>query len=164
MAKRYGLRPGNLPRIPRFLKLIVARAFRMHALEEQNRQLQRQSNSPLAGVIATDEAMLKVCRMVEKVAPTDVSVLILGESGTGGDMAGARYPRLCSLAIMGYGLLHGTSAATFNSFSRSERLLNDGKGAFYRRCFVADSSSKREMAEGGYRCSTIGGHASAAAG
>ena len=71
---------------PQILKLIVARAFRMHALEEQNRELQRQSNSPLAGVIATDEAMLKVCRMVEKVAPTDVSVLILGESGTGKEL------------------------------------------------------------------------------
>jgi two-component system NtrC family response regulator len=38
---------------PRILKLIVARAFRLHALEEQNRTLQGQSSSPLAGVIAT---------------------------------------------------------------------------------------------------------------
>jgi two-component system NtrC family response regulator len=69
------------------LRLIVSRAFNMHALEEQNRQLREaQYNSPFEGLIATDEAMLKVCRMIEKVAPTDVSVLILGESGTGKEL------------------------------------------------------------------------------
>jgi two-component system NtrC family response regulator len=69
------------------LKLIVARAFHMHALEEQNRQLrQAQAYTPVEGLIATDDAMLKVCRMIEKVAPADVSVLILGESGTGKEL------------------------------------------------------------------------------
>ena len=69
------------------LRLIVSRAFNMHALEEQNRQLRdAQSGSPLEGFIATDGAMLKVCRMIEKVAPADVSVLILGESGTGKEL------------------------------------------------------------------------------
>jgi two-component system NtrC family response regulator len=69
------------------LRLIVSRAFHIHALEEQNRALREaQVNAPLEGLIATDDAMLKVCRMVEKVAPTDVSVLILGESGTGKEL------------------------------------------------------------------------------
>ena len=69
------------------LRLIVSRAFHIHALEEQNRQLREaQLHSPIEGLIATDDAMLKVCRMVEKVAPTDVSVLILGESGTGKEL------------------------------------------------------------------------------
>jgi two-component system NtrC family response regulator len=35
------------------------------------------------GFIAADNGMLNVCRMLEKVAPANVSVLILGESGTG---------------------------------------------------------------------------------
>jgi two-component system NtrC family response regulator len=66
------------------LRLIVQRAFHVHALEEQNRQLLgRQDASPLQGLIAMDPGMLKVCRITEKLAPTDVSVLILGESGTG---------------------------------------------------------------------------------
>jgi two-component system, NtrC family, response regulator len=69
------------------LRLIVSRAFHIHALEEQNRALREaNANAPFEGLIATDDAMLKVCRMVEKVAPTDVSVLILGESGTGKEL------------------------------------------------------------------------------
>jgi len=69
------------------LKLIVSRAFYIRELEEQNRQLREsQLHSPFEGLIATDDAMLKVCRMVEKVAPTDASVLILGESGTGKEL------------------------------------------------------------------------------
>jgi len=69
------------------LKLIVSRAFHMHALEEQNRQLrQAQSAMPTEGLIATDDAMQRVLRMVEKVARADVSVLILGESGTGKEL------------------------------------------------------------------------------
>ncbi len=66
------------------LRLLVQRAFNIHALEEQNRALlQRQSAMPFAGLIATSDAMMKVCRTVEKVAPTNATVLLLGESGTG---------------------------------------------------------------------------------
>ena len=66
------------------LSLIVQRAFHLYALEEENRQLQKKANSaPLAGVIAGSPEMAKVCRMVEKVAPTDLTVLLLGDSGTG---------------------------------------------------------------------------------
>jgi two-component system NtrC family response regulator len=69
------------------LRLLVSRAFHIHALEEQNRQLRTiTSQSPFEGLVATDEAMLKVCRMIEKVAPTTVSVLIQGESGTGKEL------------------------------------------------------------------------------
>jgi two-component system, NtrC family, response regulator len=75
------------PLEPDVLRLIVSRAFRLHELEMQNRQLQEgQSRSPIEGLIATDDAMYKVCRMIEKVAPADVSVLILGESGTGKEL------------------------------------------------------------------------------
>ncbi|CBL47044.1 Two-component transcriptional response regulator, Fis family [gamma proteobacterium HdN1] len=65
------------------LDLIVQRAFQLYDLETENRRLSDSHNSPLSGVIASDPQMLRVCRVVEKVAPTAVTCLILGESGTG---------------------------------------------------------------------------------
>ena len=65
------------------LDLIVQRAFHIYHLEEQNRRLRTTARSPLDGVIAADARMLSVCRMVEIVAPTNVTCQLLGESGTG---------------------------------------------------------------------------------
>jgi two-component system NtrC family response regulator len=75
------------PLDPDVLRLIVSRAFALYELEKQNRLLQEaQMRAPFEGLIATDDAMFKVCRMIERVAPADVSVLILGESGTGKEL------------------------------------------------------------------------------
>lgn len=72
---------------PETLGLIVERAFRLHDLQQENRRLkQRQTESPVSGIITHDPSMQKVCRTVEKVAPSDVSVLLLGESGTGKEL------------------------------------------------------------------------------
>lgn len=69
---------------PEVLKIIIDRAYHVHALEEENKILQTaQIPSPLEGIIASSPEMLKVCRTVEKIATTDVTVLLLGESGTG---------------------------------------------------------------------------------
>ena len=66
------------------LGLIIKRAFHVHALEQDNRKLVRsQTGMPLKGLVATSPQMLKVCRTIEKVAPADVTTLLLGESGTG---------------------------------------------------------------------------------
>ncbi|MDX9875608.1 MAG: PEP-CTERM-box response regulator transcription factor, partial [Spongiibacteraceae bacterium] len=68
---------------PDTLDLIVQRAHHIHELEEQNRRLQEQRQAPLSGLIASDPQMLKICRTIEKVAPTSVTCTLLGESGTG---------------------------------------------------------------------------------
>ncbi len=69
------------------LQLIVQRAFNMWELEEENRQLlARKTASPLEGFIATSDKMLQVCRLIEKVAPTTATTLLLGESGTGKEL------------------------------------------------------------------------------
>ena len=69
---------------PEVLALMIARALHVHALEAENRQLvARQRGSALQGLITSSEPMLKVCHTVEKVAPANVTVLLLGESGTG---------------------------------------------------------------------------------
>ncbi|WP_156490208.1 sigma 54-interacting transcriptional regulator, partial [Oleiphilus sp. HI0086] len=66
------------------LSFIVDRAFRMHELEKQNQELSTgSSSSRLAGIIASSSKMLEVCRMIEKIAPADVTTLLLGETGTG---------------------------------------------------------------------------------
>ena len=69
------------------LELIVNRAYRLYELEDENRRLSSQLvESPLEGVITGSNGMLEVCRTIEKVAPTDATVLVLGESGTGKEL------------------------------------------------------------------------------
>jgi len=77
------------------LKLLVDRAFNISELEAENRKLQNKLHeSPLAGIIASSEGMLAVCRMIEKIAPTDVTTLLLGESGTGKELLARALHRL----------------------------------------------------------------------
>ena len=69
---------------PEMLGLVIERAFYLHALQQDNRRmLQMQSSSPMSGVISRDPGMMKVCRSIEKVAPSSASVMLLGDSGTG---------------------------------------------------------------------------------
>jgi len=69
------------------LALIVERAWHVHELELENRKLQRGRGKALVGdIIATSPQMVQACRMVEKVAPTDVTTLLLGASGTGKEL------------------------------------------------------------------------------
>jgi two-component system, NtrC family, response regulator len=74
------------PMDPDILRLIIARAFRMHELELENRRLVESRREPLAGIIAGSSQMLDMCRRIEKIAPTNATVLILGESGTGKEL------------------------------------------------------------------------------
>jgi two-component system NtrC family response regulator len=69
---------------PEVIKIIIERAFHLSLLEHEVKVLQQNaSGSPLEGLITADTEMLKVCRVIEKVAPTDTTVLLIGESGTG---------------------------------------------------------------------------------
>ncbi|HET9046237.1 MAG TPA: response regulator, partial [Casimicrobiaceae bacterium] len=64
---------------PELLTWSIDRAFRVHELQEENRRLQLATQSPaMAGIITRDPEMQRVCRTVEKVAPTSATVLILG--------------------------------------------------------------------------------------
>nr|WP_090334399.1 PEP-CTERM-box response regulator transcription factor [Nitrosomonas sp. Nm51] len=69
---------------PDMLKLVVERAFYLHAIQQENHRLnQIQGSSPIDGMITRDPELLKACRSIEKVAPSDATVMLLGESGTG---------------------------------------------------------------------------------
>lgn len=72
------------PADPELLTLLVDRAQHVYQLEKENQALQRATgNMPLDNIIAVSPQMLKVCRTVEKIAPTDITTLLLGASGTG---------------------------------------------------------------------------------
>ncbi|HEX8873165.1 MAG TPA: PEP-CTERM-box response regulator transcription factor, partial [Nitrosospira sp.] len=69
---------------PEMLGLVVERAFYLHSLQQENRRLmQAQAYSSINGIVTRDPALVKVCRNIEKVAPSDATVILLGESGTG---------------------------------------------------------------------------------
>lgn len=71
---------------PEELTLIIKRAFELSHLEEENRRHYQKQKNSFHGIIATSPEMMGVCQKIEKVAPTDVSVLLLGDSGTGKEL------------------------------------------------------------------------------
>src|SRR4029434_640678 len=72
---------------PEILTWTIEQAFRVHELQDENRRLQSAAQAPaLSGIITRDPEVQRICRTIEKVAPTSASVLILGESGTGKEL------------------------------------------------------------------------------
>ena len=127
------------------LKLIVQRAFHIAGLEAENLRLRTAAlASPLEGIIATDESMQKVCRIVEKVAPSNVSVLLLGESGTGKE--------LVARAIHARSDRSGKRFVAINCAAIPEQLLESELFGFEKGAFtgaVRQTAGKVEGAEGG---------------
>lgn len=71
------------------LGLIVRRAFNLHAIESENRRLARKvgdDGKVLGTIVTAAPEMAKVARTIERVANTDVSVMLLGASGTGKEL------------------------------------------------------------------------------
>ena len=71
------------------LGLIVRRAFQLHGIETENRRLESQVGDErrvLGTMITAAPEMLKVARTIERVANADVSVMLLGASGTGKEL------------------------------------------------------------------------------
>ena len=127
------------------LKLIVSRAFHIHELEQQNEQLRAAAlRMPLAGLIASDEPMQKVCRIIEKVAPTDASVLILGESGTGKELLARALHELSGRAA---GRFQAINCAAIPEALLESELFGHEKGAFTGA--IKTTPGKVELASGG---------------
>jgi two-component system NtrC family response regulator len=127
------------------LKLIVERAFSISHLESEIRRLQDvASDSPLDGIVAASEGMLAVCRMIEKVAPTDVTTLLLGESGTGKELLARSLHRLSPRKDNAFVAIN--CAAIPENLLESE-LFGHEKGAFTGA--VKTTLGKVELADGG---------------
>ena len=127
------------------LKLIVSRAHELAALEAENRRLQQVTTlSPLDGIVAVSDAMLKVCRMIEKVAPTDVTTLLLGESGTGKELLARA---LHSLSPRKQNPFVAINCAAIPENLLESELFGFEKGAFTGA--VKQTQGKVEQADGG---------------
>jgi two-component system NtrC family response regulator len=68
------------------LGLIVARAFHLHEIEAENRRLEGGGTAVLGSIVTSAPEMLKVGKTIERVASADVSVMLLGASGTGKEL------------------------------------------------------------------------------
>ena len=127
------------------LKLMVARAFVLHAMEQENeRMLQIAADSPLAGIISRDPAMLKLCRQVGKLAPSQASVMLLGDSGTGKELFARGLHALSGRA--GHRFVAINCAAIPADLLESE-LFGHEKGAFTGA--GQQTQGKIETAQGG---------------
>ncbi len=127
------------------LRLLVQRAFQIHSLEEQNRALLRhQGLMPLSGVIAISESMNKACRTVEKVAPTNATVLLIGESGTGKELLARAVHALSPRAEQPFVAIN--CAAIPDTLLESE-LFGHERGAFTGA--IKQTRGRFEQASGG---------------
>lgn len=127
------------------LQLLVERAFNISELEGENRRLQSlASESPLDGIVAASSGMLQVCRMIEKVAPTNVTTLLLGESGTGKELLARALHRLSPRTEKRFVAIN--CAAIPENLLESE-LFGYEKGAFTGA--AKQTPGKIELANGG---------------
>ncbi len=127
------------------LQLIVERAYQMYELEAENRRLQAgQPRSPLEGVIASSPEMVKICRLIEKVAPTQASTLLLGESGTGKELLARA---LHDLSKRSDGPFVAINCAAIPDTLLESELFGYEKGAFTGA--TKTTPGKIELASGG---------------
>ncbi len=128
------------------LGLIVARAFHVHALEAENRRLaeKAEAKAVLGGMITAAPEMLKVTRTIERVAGADVSVMLLGASGTGKELLARG---LHEASPRNSGSFVAINCAAIPETLLESELFGHEKGAFTGA--VKTTEGKIELAQGG---------------
>ncbi|HEX4883871.1 MAG TPA: PEP-CTERM-box response regulator transcription factor [Casimicrobiaceae bacterium] len=130
---------------PEVLGLTIARAFRLHELQSENARLQAALPSrSMSGLITLDPGMQRVCRTIEKVAPTSATVLILGESGTGKELLARALHEQSPRAT---GRFVAINCAAIPENLLESELFGYEKGAFTGA--VRQTPGKIELAHGG---------------
>ncbi len=113
---------------PDLLNLVVQRAFRIYELEEENKRLYHNDGSKmLEGIIAGSDNMDRVCRLIEKVAPTDATAILFGESGTGKELLASA---LHTLSDRSDGRFVAINCAAIPENLLESELFGHEKGAF----------------------------------
>jgi two-component system response regulator AtoC len=114
---------------PEELELVVARAAEHARLRRENAKLRSelQGTFDVHGIVGKSQAMKDVVSMLQRIAPSDVPILIEGESGTGKDLL-ARAAHAMSTRASGPYVALNMSAIPEN-LAESE-LFGHEKGAF----------------------------------
>ena len=128
------------------LGLIVGRAFHVADLEAENRRLADsvKGSDVLGGIITGAPEMLKVARMIERVATAQVSVMLLGASGTGKELLAQRLHKASLRAAKPF--------IAINCAAIPENLLESELFGYERGAFTGANKTqegKIELAEGG---------------
>ena len=129
------------------LGLIVRRALNLHRIEAENRLLAGKAgegNRVLGGLITAAPEMIRVARTIERVANTNVSVMLLGASGTGKELLARGLHEASDRR--GGNFVAINCAAIPESLLESE-LFGHEKGAFTGA--VKTTEGKIELADGG---------------
>jgi two-component system, NtrC family, response regulator len=128
------------------LGLIVRRAFHLHGIEAENRRLSKAvtGNAVLGGMITAAPEMLKVARTIERVANADVSVMLLGASGTGKELLARGLHEASDRAK---GAFVAINCAAIPETLLESELFGHEKGAFTGA--VKTTEGKIEQAHGG---------------
>lgn len=141
----YVLKPFNL----QTMLPILARAMDVRRLRMENVRLRHyverlSYESPRYQMIGSGPAMQKVVQLIEKVAPTDATVLVRGRSGTGKE--------LVARALHGNSMRRDRPLVTVNCASLQETLLESELFGHEKGAFTGAVQAKPgliEIAEGG---------------
>jgi two-component system NtrC family response regulator len=128
------------------LGLIVSRAFHLQEIEAENRRLEATGSSATAmgSLLTASPEMMKVLRTIDRVANADVSVMLLGASGTGKELL-ARAVHEKSARAAG-------EFVAINCAAIPENLLEAELFGYERGAFtgaVKTTPGKIELAQGG---------------
>jgi two-component system NtrC family response regulator len=127
------------------LSIVVRRALRIRELEEENWRLRERTGSmALEGIVGVSDAMRSLGRAIEKVAPTNATVLLLGDSGTGKELLARALHRLSGRAHKPFVAIN--CAAIPDTLLESE-LFGYEKGAFTGA--AKRTAGKLESGDGG---------------
>ncbi len=124
----------------------IEKALKFHKLEEENRQLKEQLR--LSGgqrqMVGVAPAFKSLVAMIDKVAPTDATILITGESGTGKELVARQIHNLSNRSS---GPFLAINCASIPRELIESELFGHVKGAFTGA--VKDKKGKFELADGG---------------
>ena len=105
---------------------VVDRAFHVSELEYENR-MRSSAQGTVGGIVSNHPDMLSVCRLVEKIAPSEVTCTLIGESGTGKEVLAKALHGLSQRSEQPFAAIN--CAAIPENLMESE-LFGHEKGAF----------------------------------